>query len=100
LETRDAASGRLTVELFGPVGLEDTVLIAGINRPVEQFAVDGRKAKFSFDPSRRIAHGKITFGPKPVKLELIPSSIGKSALPEKTVPADELTLKHERIRGG
>jgi hypothetical protein len=39
-------------------------------------------------------------GPKPVKLELIPSSTRKSALPEKTVPADELTLKHERIRGG
>jgi hypothetical protein len=100
LETRDAASGQLTVELHGPVGLEDTVLIAGIDRPVEHVAVDGRKAKFSFDPARRIAHGKITFGPKPVKLELVPSSTGKSALPEKTVPADELTLKYERHRGG
>ena len=85
-EKWDAGSGKLAVELHGPLGLEETVLIGIGKRQVEEVRVNGKRSPFFLDSSQRVAHGTVAFGPDPVRIEVSGSAANEATLPEKPVP--------------
>jgi hypothetical protein len=84
-EKWDDRSGKLTVELHGPLGLEETVLIGLGTKRVREVRVNGKRSPFFLDPAQRMAHGKVMFGPEPVRIEVFGSSTAEATLPEKAV---------------
>ena len=89
-ETWDAQSRKLMVEVHGPVGLEETVLIGLGTKRVQEVWLDGKQTPFYLDSAQRVAHGKVVFGPDPVRIEVACSSTGETILPEKAIPSKEL----------
>jgi len=94
-ERWDAKKQKLTMEIHGPVGLRDTMFIAGANAGVQQVVVAGQRADFSFDPAQGLAHGPVTFAARPVRVEVLCSPDRANALPEKPVTADPLALQSD-----
>ncbi len=89
-EKWDDRSRTLTVELHGPAGLEDTILVgAGTNR-IGEVRVNGKQKPFYFDSSQRVAHGKVVFGADPLRIEVRCSAADEAQLPEKPVAPVEL----------
>jgi hypothetical protein len=93
LETWDAKSGKLTLELHGPLGLEETVLIGVGRRQVEEVRVNGKQRLFFFDSAQRVVHGKIVFDADPIRIEVIGPSTGEGKLPEKPVESMEIPAR-------
>jgi len=89
-ETWDARSAKLTLELHGPLGLADSVLIGMGKRQVGEVRVSGKRAEFFLDSSQRVVHGKAAFGPDPVRIEVIGSAASEGGLPEKLVHPGEI----------
>ena len=83
-EKADAPLRRVTIELHGPPGVEETVLIGNGDWQVREVRADGKSAPFFFDPQSQIIHGKIIFGAQPVRIEIEGASGGKSGLPQKS----------------
>jgi hypothetical protein len=84
-ETWDDRSGKLTVELSGPMGLEDSILIGLGRKRIGEVRVNGEQTPFFIDSAQRAAHGKVVFGPDPVRIEITCSATSEGALPEKPV---------------
>jgi hypothetical protein len=89
-EKWDHRTGKLTVELHGPVGLEDTVSVAPGTKRISEVRVGGKRSPFFLDSTQRVAHGNIVFGPDPVCIEVTCSVADEATLPEKAVPAKGL----------
>jgi hypothetical protein len=92
-EVWDAQQRKLTFEVHGPAGLQDTIFIAAAQHPVQQVLVAGEKAAFSFDPVQGLAHGLVTFTTQPVKIEVICSPDHATDLPEQPVSPTPLALQ-------
>ena len=92
-ETWDAGSGKLALELHGPLGLEETVLIGVGKRQVEEVRLNGKRAEFFLDSSQQVVHGRAAFGPDPVRIEVIGSATGEGGLPEKQVQPGEIPAR-------
>jgi hypothetical protein len=86
----DAASGKLTLQLQGPPGLEESVLIGVGDKNVSQVRVNGKQSPFFLDSAERVVHGRVTFGRDPVLVEVTCSAASQGALPEKAVPSVSL----------
>jgi len=88
-ERWDDRSGKLIVELHGPVGLEDTVLIGVGTKQIGEVRVSGKRSPFFLDSTQQVAHGKVVFGADPIRIEVACSTAEAAALPEKRVaPVD------------
>jgi hypothetical protein len=92
-ELWDASKRKLTLEVHGPAGLQDTVFITGAKHGIQQVIVAGHRADFSFDPVQGLAHGPVTFTGKPLKIELLCAYDSAHGLPEKPVTANPLVLQ-------
>ncbi|MCR4412118.1 MAG: hypothetical protein NUV77_06795 [Thermoguttaceae bacterium] len=93
-EQWDAPSGKLTIELHGPLGLEETVLIGLRTKRCGEVRVNGNRSSFSLDPAQETVHAKVIFGPAPVCIEVMGSSTddgpdhrGKQPPPDRTEKA-------------
>jgi hypothetical protein len=84
-EKWDAGSGKLTVELHGPLGLEETVLVGVGKEQVGEVRVSGKRSPFFLDSEQQVAHGKVVFEPDPIRIEVIGSAAKDAVLPEKVV---------------
>ena len=89
-EVWNAKKRKLTFEVHGPVGLQDTVFVAGAKPGIEKIVVAGKRADFFFDPVQGLAHGSVTFADQPLKIEVFCSPDRVNGLPEKLVTADPL----------
>jgi len=84
----DATARKLTVNLHGPAGLQDTVFFAGPNQGMQLVLAGGQPARFFYDPAQGLAHGLVTFTAKPLAVEVYCSRSGTNRLPTKvTTPA-------------
>ena len=92
-ETWDAQSGKLTVELHGPLGLEESVLIGMGTKQAGEVRVNGKQSPFFLDSAQRVVHGKVAFGPGPVRIEVTCSPTGDAKMPEKAVPSRGLPTR-------
>ncbi len=92
-EQWDDRSAKLTVELHGPAGLEDTVLIAAGTRRIGEVRVNGNQTPFFLDPAQQVAHGKVVFGPDPIRIEVMGSAVSGGGLPEKPVQSPEIPAR-------
>lgn len=95
-EQWDAATGKLSLRIHGPAGLEDWVILGTGGNSVARVTIDARPAEFFADPERGLAYGKVTFGREPVVLEAVTASGPDSShtvetLPQQPIPPDELT---------
>ncbi len=93
-ETWDAGSQTLSVELHGPMGLQDLVFIGVGDRDVREVNVGGKRAAFFFDPSRRIAHGRVRFGAEPIRIQAVCAKGLATKLPEQAITAKELVTEY------
>lgn len=93
-ETWDGQASKLSLTLFGPSGLEDTVLVATGGKGIEQVSVDGKRADFVVDPAAKMAHGRVTFGREPIRLEVTCTANGACRLPAGSITPDELTREY------
>jgi hypothetical protein len=73
-EKWDAPSARLTLELHGPLGLEETVRIGIGTKPIGEVRVNGKPSPFFLDSAQGVVHGEVIFGPDPVRIEVTPSA--------------------------
>ena len=93
-ETWDSGNQRLTFEVHGPLGLQDTVFVGVADGGVGEVKINGERAEFFFDPSRRLAHGTLTFSRDPVTIEVAWSPDNQASLPEKTIMADQFVTEY------
>jgi len=93
-ETWDGQASRLSLRLFGPPGLLDTVFIGTGGRGIEQVTIDGKRADFFVDESGKMAHGNATFGREPILIEATCTSDGSCRLPKRAIAPDELTTEY------
>ena len=82
-EQWDAKSKTLTLELHGPLGLEDELFLGVGGGPVAAVKVNGKPRQFSWDPTQKVVHGKVTFGSDPIRVEAICASATGATLPER-----------------
>lgn len=87
----DDRSGMLTVELHGPLGLEETILIGGSTDRIDEVRVNGKQMQFYLDSSQRVAHGKVTFEADPLRVEVKCAAAQAARLPEKPVAPVDLS---------
>lgn len=85
-ERWDAESGTLRVELQGPPGAEERVLLASGSRPVGEVRVNGDPGRFQIDSTQRLLHGLVRFGSGPVRLEIAQDPDSPGELPEGPAP--------------
>ena len=81
-------AGKLTLNLGGPAGLQDTVFLAVGRQGLQEVLVAGKPASFCFDPARGLAHGMVTFTSAPLRIEARRSRDGANHLPEQPVSAN------------
>jgi len=93
IERWDAHRRKLTFEIHGPTGLQETIFIAAATCGIQQILVAGNRADFSFDPTQGLAHGPVTFARKPLKVEVFCSASRANELPEEPVTAGPLVLQ-------
>ena len=89
-EVWDRQGRKLTLTLQGPAGLQDSLFLGCSGQTIAQVLVGGAREPFSFDPVQGLAHGKVTFTSKPLKLEVLCSARAGDRLPEGTVPVGPL----------
>ncbi|MCZ2080645.1 MAG: hypothetical protein LC130_37225 [Bryobacterales bacterium] len=88
-EKWDDRSRTLTVELHGPLGLEDTILVGAGTNGIGEVRVNGKQTTFFYDSSQRAAHGEVVFGADPLRIEVRCSNADEAQLPEKPIaPVD------------
>jgi hypothetical protein len=87
-EAWDPGRRKLTFEVQGPAGSQDTVFIGGANYGIEQVLVAGQRAAFCFDPAQGLAHGPVTFSSGPLKIEVFCSTDHANRLPETAASGD------------
>jgi hypothetical protein len=92
-EKWDAESGKLTLELHGPLDSEDVILIASGARQIGEVQVNGQRGQFFVDLPQRVVHGKVAFGSNPVHIEVFDSTANRGELPEKPVPTREIPAR-------
>lgn len=92
-EKWDAPSGKLTIELHGPLASEDVILIASGTRQIAEVMVSGQPGQFFMDASQRVVHGKVVFGSGPIRIEAFESAANRGELPEKAVPALDISAR-------
>ncbi len=92
-EKWDAGSGNLTLELQGPPGVEDVVLVASGARPVGEVRVNGERGRFFVDAPQRVVHGRVRYGSDPVRIEVAVSPADRDKLPESPVPRSEIPAR-------
>jgi len=97
-EAWDASGQTLSVEVHGPTGLRDVVFIGVGDQDVREVKVGGKRAAFAFDPSRRIAHGRVRFGPEPIRIQVMCSKSLATKLPEQAITANELVTGYYQKR--
>jgi len=93
-ENWDGAARRLSLRLYGPVGLEDSVFLGTGGKGIEQVTVNGKRSEFFADPVNKVIHGKVTFGREPIALEATCTADGACRLPNRSVTPDELTTEY------
>lgn len=99
-EQWDAARRRLSVRLYGPAGAEQYVILGTGGNTPGRVTVDGQPAEFFVDPQRGLAYGKVTFGREPILIETtVVGPQSAEALPQKPIPADELTTEYRNAAG-
>jgi len=89
-ELWDAKRRRLTFEILGPAGLQDTIFIATQHHGIQKVVVVGQQTDFAFDPNQSLAHGEVTFTAKPLKIAVLCSADNVNRLPERLVAVDPL----------
>jgi hypothetical protein len=92
-ERWDVRKRKLTFEVHGPAGLQETIFIAAVNRGFQQVLVGGKRADFFYDLAQGLAHGTVTFTGKPLKVEVNCSPENANAMPEKPVATAPLVLQ-------
>jgi hypothetical protein len=93
-EVWDAGKRKLTVEIQGPAGLQDTIFLRCAKPGIEKILVAGQSAAFSLDPVRGLIHGQVTFGTEPLKIEAYWSANRVNQLPEAPVKGDSIASGH------
>jgi hypothetical protein len=91
--TWDARSGKLTFEVQGPPGLEETVLIHVGENSVSEVRVSGKQSPFFLDSAERVVHGRVAFERDPVLVEVRCPATSNRILPEKAVPSVDLPTR-------
>jgi hypothetical protein len=81
---------KLTLVVQGPAGLEETLILGCATGNIERVEMGGKPAPFFFDAARKLAHGPVTFGSQPVKIEVQCSAAGPGRLLNQAVPAAPL----------
>ena len=76
------------------MGLQDTVFVGVSAGGVAEVKINGERAEFFFDSSRRLAHGTLTFSHDPVTVEVTWSPNNQAGLPEKAITADQFVTEH------
>lgn len=94
-ESWNASERVLTVELHGPPGLRDLVLLDDPLHRVERVSVDGQTAAFAHDPTRKLVQGEVLFTTQAVKLRLHCAAAPSSRLPVRPVPPGALVASGE-----
>ena len=92
-EKWDAESGKLTLELHGPLDSEDVILIASGTRQIGEVQVNGQRGQFFVDSPQRVVHGKVAFGSSPVHIEVYDSTANRGELPEKPLQIREIPAR-------
>lgn len=92
-EAWDAKARVLNLEVHGPVGLQETLIIGGAGEDIQQVRVGGKPAAFSLDPVQRIAHGAVTFTSKPLRLEVVCSTNRHDRLPAAAISPSPLAVQ-------
>jgi hypothetical protein len=82
-ERWDAGSQALNLELHGPPGSEDEMLVGLGAKSVRQVKVNGSNAQFYLDPVQRLVHGRLTFTADPLRIEVTCSDKTVGTLPER-----------------
>lgn len=92
-ETWDAASKKLSLEIHGPTGLEEAVLIGTGGNQVAEVRANGKQSQFFFDSTQRVVHGRVIFGSDPIRIEIIGAAAREGRLPAKPVQPREIPLR-------
>lgn len=69
-EQLDAGTGRLSLLLDGPEGVEDIVVLGTNGTTVTGISVNTKEAAFSLDKEQGLVHGNVVYGKKPLLLEV------------------------------
>lgn len=93
VERWDEQSGKLSVEIHGPAGLEDLVVFGGGDNGIEQVNIDGVPGEFYADVDEGVIHGNVTFGHEPIRVEVVRARDGLMKLPGQSIVPDELAAK-------
>jgi hypothetical protein len=89
-EAWDGKKRKLTFEIQGPAGLQDTVFVGGAQLGFEKILIGGKAAAFFSDPAQDLAYGTVTFTDKPLKVTVFCSPGRISRLTERAVVAGPL----------
>lgn len=93
-EQWDAAARKFSLRIHGPAGLEDWVVLGTGGNTLGQVTIDAKPVAFFSDPERGLAYGKVTFGRDPVLLETMSAPDATKALPQQSIPPDELITEY------
>lgn len=89
-ENWDAVRGKFSLQLDGPAGLEDTIILYTNSEKIGEIRVDNEPMQFYSDPERGLIHGKITYGKSPCLLEVCPAEKESEGLPVRALTPDEI----------
>ena len=92
-EKWDPKRKTLSLELHGPLGLEDEVFIGLGDKPVTAVTVDGKPGRFSLDPIQQVVHGKVTFRSGPMRIEAGCSDAAEDGLPQSPTAPWEFPVR-------
>lgn len=93
-EHRDPASGGLAVQLQGPEGQEDWIVLGTGGDAADRVLSGSKPAAFSRDTSQGLLYGKVTFGRGPLLIEtkrVRDTPEAAEACPEIPIEPDDLT---------
>lgn len=99
-EQWDDSSRTLSLQLLGPQGLEDTVVLATDGVAVKEVFVDGAPATFFADPDSGTVHGAVVFAREPITLRVRCAEGNETSLTSRALEPSELTRFLERRRQG
>lgn len=89
-EEWDAARLKLTLTIQGPCGVQETIAFADASRSIEAVWIDGNNEPFFHDPTQGLAHGTVTFGLTPLRIEVLVSRNTADRLPTRPLTARPL----------
>jgi hypothetical protein len=85
-EAWDRPHNKLSLQIHGPAGLEERVVLGSDGRGVKHVTVDGRPAEFFVDPRRKVIHGIVKFGTRPISIEVVATPDDTGRLSEAPIP--------------